>query len=100
MCNGIVTQSVENYLGHWLWWSQATLSPFQTTTKILAEPLLEGLLLSHFLLTHILILEVVLTMGFDTVTGFSLTFIFHILGLAVAGPLTSQTMFNPNNIIA
>lgn len=37
-------------------------------------------------------------MVFNTVTGFALIFIFHIICLAVEGPLSSQTMFNPNNI--
>lgn len=39
-------------------------------------------------------------MGFTTVAGFALTFIFHIISLAVEAPLTSKTIFNVNNIIA
>lgn len=45
-------------------------------------------------------LKVFLTVGFNTVTGLDLTFIFHIICLAVEGLLTRQTMFNPDNVIA
>lgn len=72
--------------------------PFTAQLKFLLNPL-EGLLPSAFFSTHLFMLKVFLTMGFDTVIGCAVTFIFHIICLAVEGPLTSQTMFYTNNII-